>query len=70
MPAQIAAVPLAAFAEAARLSCRAASVHAVAVQIAQGLLDLEGWRDPAIPNPLLWRQMPALPGMGPLPPRA
>jgi len=64
-PAQIASVPLADFAEAARLGYRAASIHTVAVQIAQGLLNLEAWRDPALPTPDLWRQMLALPGIGP-----
>jgi len=64
-PAQIAAVPLASFAQSARLGYRAASIHAVARQIAQGLLDLEAWRDPALPSPILWRQMLTLPGIGP-----
>lgn len=64
-PAQIASVPLAAFAEQARLGYRAASIHTVATQIAQGLLDLETWRDPALPIADLWRRMLALPGVGP-----
>ncbi len=64
-PAQIAAVPLALFAEAARLGYRAASIHTVAVQIAQGLLNLEAWCDPHLPTSDIWRQMLALPGVGP-----
>ncbi len=64
-PAQIASVSPASFAENARLGYRASSIHTVATQIADGLLDLEAGRERALPTAELWRQLLALPGVGP-----
>lgn len=64
-PAQVAAVPLPEFAEAAKLGYRAPAVYSLARSIAGGSLDLETLCDPALSTPDVWKQLLALRGVGP-----
>ncbi|HEX5322854.1 MAG TPA: hypothetical protein VFW40_03650 [Capsulimonadaceae bacterium] len=64
-PEQIAAVPFEEFAEKAKLGYRAGAVHGLARNIVEGRIDLESFRDPAIPSEELWKKLLALRGVGP-----
>ncbi|MBN1259288.1 MAG: Fe-S cluster assembly protein HesB [Anaerolineae bacterium] len=47
-----------------RLGYRAPFIHTLAVQVAGGSLDLEAWRDPALPTPVVKRHLLAIKGVG------
>jgi len=64
-PARIAAVPFDEFAAKARMGYRNAYVHAIASQIACGILDLEAWQDDGLTAGDLRKQLLSLPGIGP-----
>jgi 3-methyladenine DNA glycosylase/8-oxoguanine DNA glycosylase len=64
-PEQIAGVPFEGFAEKAKLGYRAGAVHGLAENIMEGKIDLESFRDPAIPSADLWKKLLALRGVGP-----
>jgi len=64
-PEQVAGVPLEQFAEKAKLGYRAGALHGLAKDIVEGKIDLESFRDPAIPSDELWKKLLALRGVGP-----
>ena len=64
-PAQIAAIPFETFASQARMGYRNAYVHAIAIDIAEGRLDLEAWQDENLPAEALRKRLLSLPGIGP-----
>jgi 3-methyladenine DNA glycosylase/8-oxoguanine DNA glycosylase len=64
-PAQIAAVPLEAFSEKARMGYRNAYVHAIASAITSGELDLEAWQSDALTAAEIRKRLLGLPGIGP-----
>jgi len=64
-PEMIAALPFEEFAERARLGYRNGAVHALALDIAVGKLDLEAWNDPAITHDDLSKRLLSLRGIGP-----
>ncbi|MGO8670965.1 MAG: DNA-3-methyladenine glycosylase family protein [Capsulimonadaceae bacterium] len=53
------------FANAARLGYRSAAVHSLAVDIAEGRLDLESWQNPALSAEDLEKRLLTLRGVGP-----
>ncbi len=61
----LAARPERFFRDAIRVGYRAPFLRAIAREVAAGRLDVEAWRDPAIPEEELQRRIRALPGFGP-----
>jgi N-glycosylase/DNA lyase len=53
------------FRDVVRAGYRAPWLRRIARDVAAGRLDVEGWRDPALPTDELLRQVRALPGFGP-----
>jgi len=64
-PAALAERPERFFRETIRIGYRAPYLRAIARQVALGRLDVEAWRDPALPEEELQRRIRALPGFGP-----
>ena len=59
------AVSLDEFGEQARMGYRNASVHKIAVEVAEGRLDIESWNDRSITTEDLYKRLLSLPGIGP-----
>lgn len=64
-PQQIAETPFDDFAAASRLGYRASAIHTLAIDVANGTLDLEDFRDPDIPTDILCKRILTLKGIGP-----
>jgi len=64
-PAQVAALDPEALNAHVRAGYRGAYLHALALDIAEGRLDPERWRDPALQGADVYREMLALKGFGP-----
>lgn len=64
-PEQIASVTLDDFAALAKMGYRNAAVHKISTDIADGQLDLETLRDPALTSADIYKRLLTLPGIGP-----
>jgi 3-methyladenine DNA glycosylase/8-oxoguanine DNA glycosylase len=64
-PEQIAAVTVDEFSEKAKMGYRSNAVHKISSDVAEGRLDLEILNDPSIASADLYKELLALPGVGP-----